>query len=131
MRWGLGRGRTGMGAPCRDDAVPAVLVLCEPLGGARPDALCAMLVELVTRTGADAACCDVRGLERPGLRAAGVLARLRLAADATGCTFVVLRAPQRFAELLRVLGLGTALPCAAADADGCDPFAPEAGSWWS
>jgi hypothetical protein len=65
------------------------------------------------------------------LRAAGVLARLRLAADATGCTFLVVRAPRRLAELLRVLGLGAALPCAGADPDGCDPFASEAGSEWS
>jgi hypothetical protein len=104
--------------------IPAVLVLCEPLSSA--PALCAALAELLARTGAQLAWCDVGNLDRPGVRAAGVLGRLRLAASDLGCALHVVRAPPRFVALVALLGLGDALPCT--DRERRDPFATGAAS---
>jgi hypothetical protein len=99
--------------------LPVVLVLCEPLAGV--PALCAMLADLVARTGAELVWCDVGNLRRPGLHAAGVIGRLRVTAGDLGCALQVVRAPRRFVVLVTVLGLGDALPCVGRDIG--DPFA--------
>jgi hypothetical protein len=98
---------------------PVVLVLREPLTKAPIDALRATLRDLVTSTGAAVACCDIRALERPGLRVAGVLARLQLEARDLGCTIRVVPATPRFVLLLELLGLDDLLPC-----EPCEPIEP-------
>jgi anti-anti-sigma regulatory factor len=111
---------------------PVVLVLREPLTAAPIDALRATLRDLVSRTGAVVACCDIRALERPGLRVAGVLARLQLEARGLGCTIRVVPASPRFVVLLELLGLDDLLPCDVrcdgCDRDGGDPFDAVPGS---
>jgi hypothetical protein len=109
--------------------IPVVLVLAEPLGGAPVDELRGVLADLLASTGAASAWCDVRALQRPGVRAAGVLARLRLVADELDRSFLVVRAPRQFVALLELLGLCDALPCTT-DRDDRDPFAADPGSTW-
>ena len=109
--------------------IPVVLVLTEPLGGAPIDALCGVLADLLASTGATSARCDIRALQRPGVGAAGVLARLRLVAREMDRSFVVVRAPRRFVALLDVLGLCDAVPCVT-ERDERDPFAAGPGSTW-
>ena len=109
--------------------IPVVLVLTGPLGGAPVDALRGVLADLLASTGATSAWCDIRALQRPDVRAAGVLARLRLLADDMDRSFTVVRAPRRFAALLDLLGLCDALSCTT-DRDDRDPFAAGPGSTW-
>ena len=104
---------------------------CSPSrSAARPSTRCAAPSPTCsTRTGATSARCDIRALQRPGVGAAGVLARLRLVAREMDRSFVVVRAPRRFVVLLDVLGLCEAVPCVT-EREERDPFAPGPGSTW-
>jgi ABC-type transporter Mla MlaB component len=71
--------------------------------------LCDRVCALLTESGADAAVCDVRGVE-PSAATVDALARLQLAARRFGCRVRLSGASDELRELVEFMGLTDVLP---------------------
>jgi ABC-type transporter Mla MlaB component len=86
-----------------------VFAIHGPIARADLPGLCERVCALLARSSADAAVCDVRGVD-PDAVTVDALARLQLAARRHGCQVRLRHASEELLELVAFMGLADVLP---------------------